>query len=695
MAINFPNSPADGATFVSNGVTFTYNSTSAIWTQASAATVDFTTIASNILPDADSSRSLGSATKKWKSLFLSSNTLFLGDSGSISAGTGGSIEMGSLKIGSGSGAVELTASSDGKLETKGTTAAGVSDSSSAASGSATVVANMVALVAITGMTAGQIALVTALNKVFMYTGSAWFLIATMTNASPTDITGVNATYALATDGSATVVTVASTDPEGFPLTFSSAVTTGSLTNGGGATATLVQGTGASKNVFTITPSTVEAYAGTFSITFSVTDGATGAVNAVSAFTLAFSLPTIANTVRFAAIPSPAPFNDASNDNGAVACSASYWARVQVRNINTKSQYLDVYNVSDNSLKFSVNLNIPNSYYNYTTLDICDNYVIVGEMSNTNGGGSSAPSYGQRGWVGKYSITDGSLTVAKTWTTVKGSSSERGFFGCQVKINTDETKIYVTAPRANFGTSAVGSVYILDSSLATVTEIANPNSGSYFGDRPVDSSGSIDCTATYWAIGHAQAVGSNRGNVTIYNNSNNTVFRTLGHPDGTGNGYNYGYSVEMDGDYIAIGSPNGNAAQYGQSTGMVYIYKISTGVMMTQIRVPGGYPVYMFGAQLAMNESTLCVGGNYGAAGEQYTAYDISAIATGDGSLNSGITLTGQGDTSLNNRIGGPMVANRSVANIVMGSSNDPFPGANPGNVALLANYGRGYVTILE
>jgi hypothetical protein len=88
---------------------------------------------------------------------------------------------------------------------------------------------------------------------------------------------------LASDGTATVITAVSTDPEGFPLTWSYAVTTGSLTNGGGATATVSQ----SANVFTITPTTTEAYAGTFSITFTVTDGVNGAVNAVSAFTLAF------------------------------------------------------------------------------------------------------------------------------------------------------------------------------------------------------------------------------------------------------------------------------------------------------------------------------------------------------------------------------------------------------------------------
>jgi len=116
----------------------------------------------------------------------------------------------------------------------------------------------------------------------MYTGSAWYLIATMTNASPTAITGVNATYDLATDGTATTITAVSTDPEGFPLTWSYAVTTGSL----GSTATVSQ----ADNVFTITPSTTEADAGSFSITFSVTDGATGAVNAVSAFTLVFTPP---------------------------------------------------------------------------------------------------------------------------------------------------------------------------------------------------------------------------------------------------------------------------------------------------------------------------------------------------------------------------------------------------------------------
>ena len=103
------------------------------------------------------------------------------------------------------------------------------------------------------------------------------------------ISGVESSYALANDGTATAITAVSEDPEGFPLTWSYAVTTGSLGN----TATVSQ----TDNVFTITPSTDEANAGEFSITFSVTDEATGVVSAVSAFTLSFGVDTISSDLR--------------------------------------------------------------------------------------------------------------------------------------------------------------------------------------------------------------------------------------------------------------------------------------------------------------------------------------------------------------------------------------------------------------
>ena len=101
------------------------------------------------------------------------------------------------------------------------------------------------------------------------------------NATPT-ISGVNATYTLAQDGTATTVTITATDPEGLPITYSIASDTS------GNIATVAQGTGASTNVFTITPSTNTAHAGTFSLTFRASDGVNIA-SAVSAFTLTFNV----------------------------------------------------------------------------------------------------------------------------------------------------------------------------------------------------------------------------------------------------------------------------------------------------------------------------------------------------------------------------------------------------------------------
>jgi hypothetical protein len=192
----------------------------------------------------------------------------------------------------------------------------------------TIYSDMAALIAATGMSTGDQALVTALNKVFMYTGSAWYLVATMTNASPTAITGVDAGYTLAIDGTATTITAVSTDPEGFPLTWSYAVTTGSL----GSTATVSQ----ADNVFTITPSTTQADQGTFSITFSVTDGSTGAVNAVSAFTLAFLSEDVRLNIT-STFPGPTYPNEVPADH---AVSGQYLELTQTMSDNTRYGSID-------------------------------------------------------------------------------------------------------------------------------------------------------------------------------------------------------------------------------------------------------------------------------------------------------------------------------------------------------------------
>tara|TARA_Y100000389_G_scaffold170072_1_gene176829 strand:+ start:20 stop:1894 length:1875 start_codon:yes stop_codon:yes gene_type:complete len=151
----------------------------------------------------------------------------------------------------------------------------------------------------TSTSKGNTAFVKATNKLYVWNGVGWYLVAEVTNASPSSITGVNASYDLASDGTATTITAVATDPEGMALTWSSSVTAGSLN---GTTVSNVD------NVFTVTPHATNAT--TFTLTFSVTDGVNSSVSAVSGFTLAFGTWAVAN--RSATINPPSYVTN--NDN---------------------------------------------------------------------------------------------------------------------------------------------------------------------------------------------------------------------------------------------------------------------------------------------------------------------------------------------------------------------------------------------
>ena len=131
-----------------------------------------------------------------------------------------------------------------------------------------------------GNITGSQAFVSGTNRLYIWNGSGWYNIALINN-TPT-ISGASSSYALAIDGTATTVTLTATDPEGLPITYSIASDTS------GNIATVAQGTGSNTNVFTITPSTNTAHAGTFSLTFRASDGVNLAT-AVSSFTLQFNV----------------------------------------------------------------------------------------------------------------------------------------------------------------------------------------------------------------------------------------------------------------------------------------------------------------------------------------------------------------------------------------------------------------------
>jgi len=129
---------------------------------------------------------------------------------------------------------------------------------------------------LSGPSTGDQAFVSGNNRLYLWNGTGWYNIA-LINTTPS-ISGADSSYVLASDGTPTIVTITASDPEGLPIAYSIA----SDTSGNTATVT------SNNNIFTVTPSTNQGDAGTFSLTFRASDGVNIA-SAISEFTLQFSI----------------------------------------------------------------------------------------------------------------------------------------------------------------------------------------------------------------------------------------------------------------------------------------------------------------------------------------------------------------------------------------------------------------------
>lgn len=166
----------------------------------------------------------------------------------------------------------------------------------------TVYATLDNLPAASSVDEGSMALVDSTNRLYIQSDNGWYNIA-LVNTTPS-ISVPSASYDLASDGTATTVAITATDPEGIPITYSIASDTS------GSIATVTQGTGSNTHIFTITPSTNTAHAGTFSLTFRASDGVNLAT-AVSSFTLVF---TVDNSRYTTALVTSVGANNAVNNS---------------------------------------------------------------------------------------------------------------------------------------------------------------------------------------------------------------------------------------------------------------------------------------------------------------------------------------------------------------------------------------------
>jgi hypothetical protein len=210
-------------------------------------------VSTSIIPNANEAYDLGDSTHKFRDLYLSGNSIILGDT-TISASGG-----------------ELQVAATG--ETPAPVGGGVS-------GYATT-----AEMPLVDNALGDTAFVAENNRLYVWNGSGWYSVG-LINTAPSITTGGAGSYELATNGTPTVITLDAEDPEGLPITWSYSVTSGTL---GGTTVSQAD------NEFTITPSTDVADQGEFTITFTASDGVNIATD-VNSFDLSFLHPLWDKTV---------------------------------------------------------------------------------------------------------------------------------------------------------------------------------------------------------------------------------------------------------------------------------------------------------------------------------------------------------------------------------------------------------------
>ena len=155
---------------------------------------------------------------------------------------------------------------------------GTWESSPATGGGVTVYANLAAFPS-SGNTAGDYAFATDTKALYVWDGTEWDRVSTGNNETPRLTTTPASTLTLDGESGANgTITIAATDPEGFPITYShdtnpanpNQVT--SITNSGGT--------------FTLVPSTNTAHAGNFTLRLKASDGISTISHAVTV-TLAF------------------------------------------------------------------------------------------------------------------------------------------------------------------------------------------------------------------------------------------------------------------------------------------------------------------------------------------------------------------------------------------------------------------------
>ena len=160
----------------------------------------------------------------------------------------------------------------GKTYTYDSTSTSWTPSSAPAAAGTTVVADLSALLALTGMSDADTAFVTDTKSSYMWDGVEWQRMSIGNQLGPRYTTTPTSSLDLAADGTTSDITAVAVDDSGFPVTYDWDAYSGATLYSASSLPPQLTGVSESNGVFTLTPSTAEANAGNFSFRVKASDG---------------------------------------------------------------------------------------------------------------------------------------------------------------------------------------------------------------------------------------------------------------------------------------------------------------------------------------------------------------------------------------------------------------------------------------
>ena len=384
---------------------------------------------------------------------------------------------------------------------------------------------------LTGIAAGTKAFVEDSDRLYISNGTGWYSIA-LTNASTSitsvlDSDGGTTPFTLATDGSATVITVAATDSDGTPLIYNYSVSSGSL-NG----STVTQ----DSSVFTVTPHASNAT--TFDLTFTATDGINTATSGANSFTLEFIIDWTTTTQQQKLMISDAAVNDflgagtgaisIDDDYIVIGCYVKEAAYIFARSGSTWTQQQKL-TASDGQSGDQFG----------TSVHISGTSVIVGSTKNQSNGAA-------------YIFTRSGSTWTQQQKLTASDGAANDYFGNSVVIDGDNA--IIGAFLDDDGGGGSGSAYVFTRSGSTWTQQGKLIASD---DQTSDRFGiAVDINNDYAIVGASfeDAGGNESGAAYIFVRSGSTWTQQqkLTASD-AGASYYFGNSVAIDGDTALVAS----------------------------------------------------------------------------------------------------------------------------------------------